>query len=91
MNKLPKQWKHWCKLAGLHPRKGTDRKDQWWYLQGHGHEWRVNDKRMFQCGDRIVDFDRWALCDIKELPVPTTRDEFLKAVEDLVILHSLSH
>lgn len=90
--KLPKQWKHWCKLAKLRP-LGTGRFSRRWYshltVKGRGRVWRVNDKEMFQCGDRIPDFDRWALSSICETPVPKTKDEFLEAIRLLLVFQSL--
>lgn len=85
--KLPKQWKHWCASAGLRQRsrKYDKRKiHTWFYLHGHGREWRVNCHSMLQCGDTYADFDRWALCDIKEVALPKTKDSFVQAVRYLV-------
>ena len=39
---------------------------------------------MFQCGDTYDQFDRWALCDIKQVPAPTTLASFLAAVNSLL-------
>lgn len=84
--KLPKQWKHWCADQRLkrHGQVYGKNKSQWHYLQGRGFHWRVNDKGMFQRGDNYEDFDRWALCDIAELPMPRTRAEFRAAVAELL-------
>lgn len=88
---LPKQWKDWCRAARLRPRsKGQDHRGMrygWFYLHGHGREWRVNCHNMLQCGDTYQEFDRWALCDIREVPVPKTRAEFVTAVKHLVKEH----
>jgi hypothetical protein len=90
--KLPKQWKHWVSSAGLRPRAntGTTRglKSAWFYLHGHGREWRVNDRHELQCGDTYADFDRWALCEIQQAPMPTTRAEFVATVRKLLALHA---
>lgn len=86
MTKLPKQWKHWCADQHL-KRHGTvfdKNKSAWYYLQGRGHYWRVNDKGMFQCGDSYADFDRWALCSIAETPMPLTREAFRQSVRKLL-------
>ncbi len=84
---LPKQWKHWCQKAGLRRYGGlvSGQRDirSWLYLQGKGHVWRVNDRGMFQCGDTLAVFDRWALCDIVEVPRPTSMAEFTAAVANL--------
>lgn len=90
MWQLPKQWKDWCRAAGLKCRRGYGdqrRKSRWLYLHGHGREWRVNDKWEFQCGDTYADFDRWALCDIRSTPLPTNRAEFVAAVRALLLAH----
>lgn len=86
---LPKGWKHWCRLARLRPRdKGRDRRAHgqaaWFYLHGHGREWRVNCHNQIECGDTYEDFDRWARCDIQSAPMPRTRDEFLATVRQLL-------
>lgn len=86
--KLPKQWKHWCSSARLRPFSGRFLRNGgghgWFYLRGRGHYWRVNCHGMFQRGDTYEAFDRWALCDIQEAPMPKTRDEFVAAVKSLL-------
>lgn len=83
--KLPKQWKDWCRRSGLSPMT-TRFKGRWtWhYLKGHGRVWRVNCYVMFQCGDTLKDFDRWALCSIKETPIPQSKAEFKAVVKKLL-------
>lgn len=57
--------------------KNDKRQSAWFYLKGHGHVWRINDKNMFQRGDNYEDFDRWALCsDIHEESIPQTQQQF---------------
>lgn len=76
--KLPKQWKHWIYRVGLRPhgRKYTHGTSNWLYFKGKGHVWRIarkyddNNMLVFQRGDTIEEFDRWALCDIIETPWP---------------------
>lgn len=84
MNKLPKQWKHWCQQAGLRLYSAADRysrrESAWYYLKGHGRVWRVNCYGMLQCGDRLAEFDRWALCRIAEVEMPTSQRWFKQAV-----------
>jgi len=88
MIKLPKQWKHWCRAARLAPRdSGRRGQYAWMYLRGRGREWRLNDRGMLQCGDTYADFDRWALCDIREAGAPKSRAEFLATVRDLLAAH----
>lgn len=90
--KLHKSWKDWCRAAGLRPRnKGRDKRGlshTWFYLHGHGREWRVNCYNMLECGDTYAEFDRWALCDIRSAPMPKTRAEFVATVKKLVASHS---
>lgn len=86
---LPKQWKHWCAVAGLRPdaKRTVPRMapcHSWFYVKGRGRRWRVNDRGMFQCGDTHEDFDRWALCHTEEVPLPQSQKEFLQAVEQLL-------
>lgn len=87
--KLPKQWKHWCSLANLriHGRRAFRHKWTYFSLKGQGRVWRVNDRAMFQCGDTYEDFDRWALCDIRQAPIPRTKVEFLATVKALLEAH----
>ena len=84
--KLPKQWKHWCKgmKLSIHGKKLTSSVEEWFYLRGRGHYWRVNCHAVFQCGDTYEEFDRWARCDIEEVPLPQTRAEFNQAVRMLL-------
>lgn len=88
MRKLPKQWKHWCKLAGMKPHSNRPSAERgewaWWYLKGRGRVWRINDKGMFQCGDTYADFDRWALCEIEEATMPINHREFRETVANLL-------
>lgn len=56
-------------------------KHSWFYLIGRGYVWRVNCYGMFQRGDTIEDFDRWALCDIYEEDMPTTKKKFSNFVK----------
>lgn len=82
--KLPKQWRHWCKKAGLHPHYGGRRWHEWFYLKGHGRVWRINCDDMLECGDTYAEFNRWALCNSKEVSRPTNQSQFLAAVRDLL-------
>ena len=86
--KLPKQWRHWCAGQRLKPAYSSRKDWAWLYLRGRGHYWRVNFHGMFQRGDTYADFDRWALCDIKELPLPKTKAEFDAAVKELLCFDS---
>jgi hypothetical protein len=84
--KLPKQWKHWCKKHGFrtHGSEKYFRGCGWLYLKGHGYCWRVNCYGMFECGDSYTKFDRWALCEIVEKPLPKTEREFILAYESML-------
>lgn len=85
MQKLPKQWRHWCQKAGLRPHfKRSRRQHEWFYLKGHGRVWRLNCEEQLQCGDTYAEFDRWALCQIEEAPRPRSQAEFVATVKRLV-------
>ena len=90
--KLPKQWKHWCKKAGLRRWSNKISKwdrniSAWFYLKGRGYVWRVNCYGEFERGDSIENFDRWALCDIDSVSrVPENELEFLMTVQYLISL-----
>lgn len=87
---LPKQWKDWCRAAGL---RLNGRRRKWernWrssylYLKGRGHQWRINMYGEFQCGDRLEDFDRWARCYIVyvDFNIFKSRDQFVKIVKQM--------
>lgn len=85
MQKLPKQWKHWCRKNGLKIRhfRRCYRVNAF-YPHGHGHHWRLNCHEMFELGDSFEDFDRWALCDIVSVPKPSSLAEFTNAVTYLL-------
>ncbi len=90
--KLPKQWRHWCEVEHLRPMAGGRSHYDWFYLKGHGRVWRVNDKGAFQCGDKLADFDRWALCSIEQYErLPRNMLEFSAAVFGLLRAHSAQH
>lgn len=84
--KLPKQWENWCRDQKLriHGKRYGKKRSDWLYLKGRGHYWRVNCDGMLERGDAYADFDRWALCEIAELPMPTTRSQFRVAVHSLL-------
>lgn len=84
--RMPKQWENWCRDQRLSPhgkRYGKKRAD-WLYLKGRGHYWRVNCHGQIQLGDSYEYFDRWALCNIEEMPMPKSRNEFREAVGTLL-------
>lgn len=91
--KLPKQWKHWVRSAGLGlgaPISKWHRSlDSWRYLKGHGHAWRINMYGELQCGDRLKDFDRWALSNNVYVDFSSikSRDQFVSVVKQLVEFH----
>lgn len=87
--KLPKQWEHWCKYQGLsiHGKRYKKKREDWLYLKGKGFVWRVNCHGMLQRGDSIPDFDRWALCEIDERPLPKSQNEFREAVKYLASVY----
>lgn len=85
MQKLPKQWKHWCRKNGLRIKGRYKRhSSSAFYPVGHDHHWRLNCYEMFELGDSFEDFDRWALCDIVSVLRPKSLAEFTKAVTHLL-------
>jgi len=83
--KLPKQWRHWAAAARLKPHdRCAARSRDWYYLRGRGRHWRVNCHGQFECGDTYAEFDRWALCDIRRLPLPLTKAGFVISVKALL-------
>lgn len=80
--KLPKSWKHWCRSCKLEIDDGAN--SGGYYLKGRGYRWRVNVHGMFQRGDSIDSFERWAVCAIDEVPMPKTLSEFKDAVAELL-------
>lgn len=94
---LPKQWKHWCRSAGLglgKPLRKWDRNlDSWINLVGNGHRWRINMYGEFQCGDRNSDFDRWALSNnvFVDFEIFKSRDQFVKIVKQMVAFHESTY
>lgn len=85
MIRLPKQWRHWCADQHLKPQSTRRGSRDWLYLVGRGHHWRVNSDNVLQIGDSYAEFDRWALCDLIELPIPQTRQQFREAVKRLIL------
>lgn len=81
---LPKQWRHWCKKAGLRPHSRSRKRHAWLYLKGHGRVWRINCFAEFQCGDAYVEFDRWALCHIESAQLPNSEAAFVDTVRELL-------
>lgn len=92
--KLPKQWKHWCRKAGLRPEYPHTHHNRkrwaWQSLNGSGRKWRISlrDVRdrndcIFQAGDRYADFDRWALSERRNFEIPKTWAEFKAAVDSV--------
>jgi hypothetical protein len=89
--KLPKQWRHWCRTNRLKAHCGgfpPRTIHHWYYLRGHGRYWRVTRDGKFQCGDTYADFDRWALCDIREAGIPTSLTQFTGTVRELLAQHA---
>lgn len=92
--KLPKQWRHWCRKAGLRPEARIARYNRstsaWMSLNGQGRKWRialrdqyplVEEDCVFQAGDTYEDFDRWALSERCSFEIPQTWAEFKRAMD----------
>lgn len=96
--KLPKQWKHWCKKLRLRPEsKCVKATDNWAYLNGQGRKWRIAQRNannqsdcIFQAGDLLADFDRWAISERRNFEIPKTWEEFKNAVHSVRGLKSLT-
>ena len=76
---LPKQWNYWCEKNNLtcytFGHKG-------YVMRGAGFHWRVNCHGVFQRGDSIETFDKWALCtNIYSGSIPQTEKEFTEFVK----------
>lgn len=84
--RMPKQWENWCRdqRLSVHGKRYGKKRRDWFCLKGRGHYWRVNCDGMLERGDTYADFDRWARCNIDEVPMPKTRDEFREAVKTLL-------
>lgn len=87
---LPKQWRHWAKVNRLRPHgKVYHKRTSWTYLVGRGRVWRIaydyegEKGYTFQGGDRLPEFDRWALSRRYEFPVPQSLAEFTQVVRSL--------
>lgn len=91
--KLPKQWKHWCRRAGLRPESSGQwarSMSAWMSLNGQGRKWRIalrdvsnQDDCIFQAGDTYDEFDRWALSERRDFEIPQTWAEFKAAVDSV--------
>lgn len=78
--KLPKQWLHWAKKAGLKPERRRGRGNKL-YLVGRARRWRVNCHNDFECSCPLEHFDRWANSRGARMDsLPKTEAEFLAAV-----------
>lgn len=95
--KLPKQWKDWCRAAGLglnKPIRPYQRNTKsWFYLVGRGHQWRISMYGEFQCGDSLSDFDRWARSYnvYVDFDIFKSRDQFVKIVKQMVKFHEATY
>ena len=83
--KLPKQWKYWCKKAGLKPIYPQRSRRPIYALIGHGYLWRVTASSRFERSCLQEDFDRWANSGGPTLPIPQTEAQFMSAVAELVV------
>jgi hypothetical protein len=87
--KLPKQWKHWCKKAGLRPEStGRWARGRWSYmsLRGRGRRWGITCYNDLRVSEGNATFDRWANSEVALVPVPTTEATFMVAVKELYAL-----
>ena len=88
--KLPKQWRHWCKLMKLKPEGRGKYNLRHFALIGRGRRWRVNMYGQFQMSEPHETFDRWAnSVDCSVYPLPNTKTEFIKNVNEMLRVGSL--
>lgn len=81
---LDKNFKRWCSTLKLKPHHSSMRHNtETYYFKGRGFVWRVNCLGMFERGDRLKDFNRWALCNREEIEVPTTFSDLKAFVEEV--------
>lgn len=84
--KLPKQWKHWCKRAGLKPSwkirlSRLKRKDYCWAsLQSETRRWRIDVNGLLCVSCHKDDFDRWANSEVTKYPFPQSEKELCEIV-----------
>jgi hypothetical protein len=87
--KLPKQWKHWVRSAGLRFDgfgKYKRSRHNIYSMRGHGRHWRVNCHGEFQCSEPYAGFDRWANSHQETFQMPKTKDAFVSLVKGYVWL-----
>ena len=81
--RLPKQWMHWAKSAGL--KTTVPGRFRGFYLKGRGRNWRVNCYGFFEASCPIPHFDRWANSRGSEVrQLPRSHAEFLDVVRRMV-------
>ena len=84
MTKLPKQWVHWARKAGLRPNGAGRGVRAGYYLKGRGRHWRFNSEGDFECSCPTEHFDRWANSRGAGMHgIPYSEKEFLARVEEL--------
>ena len=84
--KPPKQWRQWCRKAGLKLHGRIRRYDSaWYYLEGHGRYWRLNASRELEVSDKKINFDRWANSVMHKVPCPFVNEKvFVATVKELL-------
>ena len=79
---LPKQWKHWLRIAGfkISARYGSDINPVY-YWEGFGRHWRINCYGELQASECYDNFDRWANSVFYTTSgVPQNQKEFIERV-----------
>jgi hypothetical protein len=89
--RLPRQWRHWCRLAGLRTQYHRRIQSSHWTLQGLGRNWRVNSRGVFQVSCVLEDFDRWSNSTLAEVSLPQSLAEFEKSVRLLLNHTDVAH
>jgi hypothetical protein len=85
--RLPKQWLHWAKLAGLKPESSDKnyRHGRNPYLRGRNRNWRVTNQGYFECSCPLQRFDKWANSVGSQChSLPETKQQFLILIASLI-------
>lgn len=87
---LPKQWRKWCRKAGLRTSYDSkmDRHSPYgggFYMKGHGRHWRVDCEGYLDVSEPFETFDRWANSLVRSVPMTAKNErEFLELVVSLL-------
>jgi len=95
MQKLHRDFKRWLNSTGLKP-EGRKKSKSWRrlfstcppYFIGNDRRWRFlvpeNGQLRFQVSCPLEHFDRWANSSGESIPLPETKEEFDKVIQQLL-------